>query len=112
MQIQKLKKRQMIYLSNQNYLIDIKKYIDNNKQKLKDIYLLKKEKEKIFPKPQNILNNNVNKKYSNILLIGETGVGKSTLINSLLELPPDKMAKTGSIEPCTMGEPEFYFSES
>ena len=37
-------------------------------------------------------NNNQNKgiDHLNIVLIGPTGVGKSTLINSILELPKDK----------------------
>ena len=57
-------------------------------------------------------NNNQNKgiDHLNIVLIGPTGVGKSTLINSILELPDDKKAKTQSVDPCTMGEPEFYES--
>ena len=72
---------------------------------------MKKQGKNIFDNINHILNKSLIKDNSNILLIGETGVGKSTLINSILELPPEKMAKTGSIEPCTMGAPKFYSSE-
>ena len=99
-------------LYNQNYINEIEKYIDNNKQILIPNDLLKKEKNQIFKTLEIILNKILLEKDSNILLIGETGVGKSTLINSILELPPEQAAKTGSLEPCTMGEPKFYSSKS
>ena len=41
-------------------------------------------------------------------MLSPSGVGKSTLINSILELPKDKEALTKSIDPCTIGEPKFY----
>ena len=67
----------------------------------------------------NIISNNIDKIYKklisknelNILVIGETGSGKSTLINSFLQLPPQKQAETHSSKPCTM-EPRFYSSEN
>ena len=51
--------------------------------------------------------------YFNILVIGSTGVGKSTLINSVLKLEEnsENYAKTGCGEPVTLGEPKFYISE-
>ena len=51
--------------------------------------------------------------YFNILVIGSTGVGKSTLINSVLKLEEnsENYAKTGYGEPVTLGEPKFYISE-
>ena len=55
---------------------------------------------------------NYDLKHLNILLLGPTGVGKSTLINSVLKLPKNKEAKTQTTDPCTMGEPEFFCSES
>ena len=99
-------------LYNQNFIKDIQNYIDNNRENLIKNGLLKKEKDKIFENFEIILNNCLLNKDSNILIIGETGVGKSTLINAILELPPEKEAKTGSLEPCTMGNPKFYSSES
>ena len=49
----------------------------------------------------------------NILLIGPTGVGKSTLINSVLQLDKNSKnrAKTGKGVPITLGEPHPYTSE-
>ena len=46
----------------------------------------------------------------NILVIGPTGVGKSTLINEVLELDEDKEAKTSDCDTCTMNN-ELYESE-
>lgn len=49
----------------------------------------------------------------NILLIGHTGVGKSTLINSILQLNKSSpnYAQTGYGRPVTLGEPSPYESE-
>ena len=49
-------------------------------------------------------------KHLNIVLVGPSGVGKSTLINSVLELEQNKGAKEGEAEPCTMGTPQYYES--
>ena len=49
-------------------------------------------------------------KHLNIILVGPSGVGKSTLINSVLQLDENKGAPTGIGEPCTQGEPQFYDS--
>ena len=51
--------------------------------------------------------------YFNILVIGSTGVGKSTLINEVLKLDEnsENSAKTGMGEPITLGEPHPYISE-
>ena len=94
-------------LYNQNFIKDIQNYIYNNRENLIKNKLLKKEKDKIFEKFEIILNNCLLNKDSNILIIGEIGVGKSTLINAILVLPPEKEAKTGSLETCTMGNPKF-----
>jgi len=51
--------------------------------------------------------------YFNILVIGSTGVGKSTLINEVLKLDEnsENSAKTGMGEPITLGEPKPYISD-
>ncbi len=46
----------------------------------------------------------------NILLAGPCGVGKSTLINSVLNLDGELCAREGDREPCTMGTPKYYSS--
>ena len=57
-------------------------------------------------------NNKKQVNHLNIILVGPTGVGKSTLINSILKLPKEEEAKTQSTDPCTMGEPKFYESNN
>ena len=49
-------------------------------------------------------------KHFNILVLGPTGVGKSTLINSILQFDENKNegAKTGKGVPVTLGEPQSY----
>ena len=44
----------------------------------------------------------------NIIIIGNTGVGKSTLLNTVLK---EKLAKTDSCDACTMGVPKPYESQ-
>ncbi len=46
----------------------------------------------------------------NILILGRAGIGKSTLINSILELEGDEAAKTGIGKAITYGEPKGYIS--
>ena len=52
--------------------------------------------------------------YFNILILGSSGVGKSTLINSVLNLDEnsDKCAKVGKGQPVSLGEPRPYTSET
>ena len=49
----------------------------------------------------------------NILVLGSTGVGKSTLINSVLKLDEKSpnAAKVGKGKPVTLGEPRSYISD-
>ena len=46
----------------------------------------------------------------NILILGRAGIGKSTLINSILELEGEEAAKTGIGKAVTYGEPKGYIS--
>ena len=51
-------------------------------------------------------------KHLNIILSGQTGAGKSSLINKILNLIGEKAVKTAIGVPCTMGEPKYYESET
>ena len=56
-------------------------------------------------------NNKFNEiKHLNIIVIGPSGVGKSTLINEILELSGEEAAKTESGKPCT-NKNKIYYSE-
>jgi len=54
-------------------------------------------------------NMNINISSFNIIIIGNTGVGKSTLLNKVLK---EKKAKTDFGDVCTMGPPKPYESEN
>ena len=51
---------------------------------------------------------NINISSFNIIVLGNTGVGKSTLLNTVLK---EKLAKAGFGDACTMGPPKPYESE-
>ena len=73
------------------------------KEKLKDILIFasKNEIEKI------LLISYEKCDHFNIILIGKTGIGKSTLINGVFEFPKDGGAKTGDGKPITQEYEEF-----
>ena len=62
----------------------------------------------------NKMNFETHTSHFNILLCGPTGVGKSTLINSVLQMNKNskEAAKTGKGKPITLGEPHPYTSEN
>ncbi len=81
---------------------------------LKQLY----ESESILRSIHNTCKNNIesikildNLSTFNIFCLGPTGVGKSTLINSLLNLPENEQAKTDIGRPVTLGEPKKYTSK-
>ena len=57
----------------------------------------------------NAENMKINISSFNIIILGNTGVGKSTLLNTVLKA---KLAKTDLGDPCTMGMPKPYESEN
>lgn len=77
---------------------------------------IEKLEEKAFEELRNIVIENAKKnksvKHLNIILAGPSGVGKSTLINSIFNLTNENSIETGIGIPCTMGEPKYYESEN
>jgi hypothetical protein len=71
---------------------------------------IKNAREFIEDKFSNLNDDNLNIKISsfNIIIVGNTGVGKSTLLNTVLK---EQLAKTAFGDACTMGVPKPYESE-
>ena len=71
---------------------------------------IKNVREFIEDKFSNLNDDNLNIKISsfNIIIVGNTGVGKSTLLNTVLK---EQLAKTLIGDACTMGVPKPYESE-
>ena len=114
------------YNANKNLISEeigkiLKKSIDEeiSFEKLNEDLIYKIVKREKFPKNikefsdekiTNLDNRNLNINISsfNIIVLGNTGVGKSTLLNTVLK---EKLAKTDLCDPCTMGPPKPYESE-
>jgi GTP-binding protein EngB required for normal cell division len=75
---------------------DLKSVLEEKIKQLTDMYLNTRGSQTIS--------------HLNIVLVGPSGVGKSTLINSVLELDKAHSAKEGEAEPCTMGKPQYFES--
>ena len=84
---------------------ELKIFLHNliEKEKIKDIIIIfsKNESEKILDKSDK------NLYHFNILLVGQTGVGKSTLINGVFNFSEKEGAKTGDGKPITQKYEEF-----
>ena len=78
------------FQKNYNFTEIVKKILENENGK--NIYIKKLKKE--IHKMQNDINKH-KIKYLTIMLVGKSGVGKSTLINNLLKLTPEEKAKIG-----------------
>ncbi len=82
----------------------LKAFLQNltENERLKDKLILDSEKE-----TEQILQQSYNRTHFNILLLGKTGVGKSTLINGIFNFSENEGAKTGEGKPITEGFEEF-----
>ena len=92
--------RQEMDIEYNNYILEINKYID----KISEI----ENKDNLYSSHINHSIENLAQKFGNfevnhlnILLIGPSGVGKSCLINSILKLEDEKMAKSEMTKPTT-----------
>ena len=93
-----------------NYLISelktfLQKLTENEKLRDKIIEYIKKESETILENPFK------NQNHFNALLLGKTGVGKSTLINGIFNFSQEEGEKTGVGKPITTEFNEYTSNE-
>ena len=121
------RKKKKLFLNKLKYEIEIqvrkfvsKKIDDLELKYLNDITeLIQEEKyEHIYSQWFEIILNKINEKlfssclnHLNVYVIGKTGVGKSTLINSILKLKENEKAKESLVEPCTKETRQYASDE-
>ena len=70
---------------------------------------------KCFNKIQSFISNKSKNdkivEHLNIVLVGRTGIGKTTLLNAVLKYDEKECLKTEFGKPCTLGEPEYHESK-
>ena len=94
---------------------EINKYTENIKELIEKLSKKEELKKNVSEKLENIIKekskieNKVN--HLNIVLVGKTGVGKTTLINKVLEYDKEESLETSFGKSCTMGEPQYYTSK-
>ena len=93
--------QELSHYSPANLKIFLQKLAENENLKIILIEYIKKESEKI------LLIYYKNSTHFNIVLLGKTGVGKSTLINGIFDYSEKEGAKTGEGEPITQKFDEF-----
>ena len=107
-------------LIEQIYDIDSLKVGDEISEKIlnliNEISIKEKYEEASFKIIENIITekskNNYSMNHLNIVLVGRSGVGKTTLINTFLKYDEKDYLKVGFGKPCTMGEPEYKTSKN
>ena len=94
---------------------EINKHTENIKELIEKLSKKEELKKNVSEKLENIIKekskieNKVN--HLNIVLVGKTGVGKTTLINKVLEYDKEESLETSFGKPCTMGEPQYHTSK-